>query len=261
MENTTVLVDISDRRVARITLNRPDVCNALNDDMINELSAALANINTSPDIRAVIFTGANNCFCAGLDIKWMERMAQTGSDDVSRRLAHLLLQIKDLRVPTVAMIDGPCVGGGVALAVACDISVTSEEAYFALPAVHLGAIPSIVAPFIIDGIGAHLARRYLLTGERFTPERAKEIHLIHAVCMRAQLEPTVGGFIDQLLQGGPAAIEACKDLISYCEDKTLNKKLVEDAARRGAKHRKSSEAREGLSAFLDKRSPSWAGDE
>ena len=78
--------------------------------------------------------------------------------------------------------------------------------------------------------------------------------------MRAQLEPTVGGFIDQLLKGGPAVIEACKDLISYCEDKTLNKKLVEDAARRGAKHRKSTEAREGMSAFLDKRGPSWAGD-
>ncbi len=257
MTDKTVLLEIDDKGVANLTLNRPDVCNALNDELINEMTSTIASFNSTVGLRVVVIRGANQCFCAGLDIAWMEKMAKAGPSVDGRRLAHLLLTVKTLNLPTIAVVDGPCIGGGVALASCCDISVASEEAYFSLPAVHLGAAPAIVAPFIIKAIGPHLAKRYLMTGERLSPARAREINLIHAVSMRAQLEQTIQGFIDQLLLGGPGALSTCKDMIAYCEDRPLDKYLIEEAARRTAKSRRSEEAKEGFNAFMEKRRPGW----
>ncbi len=252
----TVTLEIS-KGVARVTLNRPDLCNALNDELINDLTTMVANIHSAKDVRVVVITGANNCFCGGVDIGWMEKMAKDAPNDDGRRLAHLLFTVKTIHLPTIALIDGPCVGGGIALATCCDIAIASEEASFALPAVRLGASPTIVTPFIVNAIGAHQARRFLLTGEVFSAEKAKEINLIHAVCMRAQMEETLAGFIDQLVLGGPEALATCKDMIAYSEKHQLDNALIEEAARRATKIRQSEEAQEGLQAYKEKREPAW----
>ncbi len=258
MTTKTVLLETDARGVARLSLNRPTVLNALNDELIHEMTALIASVNSSPEIRVMVLTGNGRAFCAGLDVSWMEEMALAKSSDEARRLAHLLLMLKELSMPTIAAIHGPCMGGGVALASCCDVSIASDESQFALPAVHLGSEPAIVAPYIIKAIGAHQAKRYLLTGESFSAQKAREIGLVHAVSIAAHLDETVEYFLEHFLKGGPQTLANTKSLITYCEKNELNRALIDEAARRTVASRKSKEAIEGLTAFKEKRPPKWS---
>lgn len=247
----------SDRGLLSLTLNRLQVHNALDDALIDELTAALANATTDPAVRIILLRGAEDRFCAGMDISWMKRMAGSGPSDDARRLSNMLLMLKQLPKPTIALIEGCCLGAGVALASCCDIAIAAEESFFALPAVHLGAAPAVVAPFVVGAIGLHQTKRYCLTGERFTADTARDLGLVHAVCMGARLDETAAVFVDHLLRGGPRALADTKSLLSDYDGKPLSRDLVEDAARRTGQSRRSAEAQEGLSAFLEKRVPAW----
>lgn len=257
MSNQTVLLEEDTRGIATLTMNRPDACNALDGDMISSFAETLAILDKKPEIRAVVITGAGACFSAGVDITWMEHMMLGSPGEDARRLAHLLLTVKNLNKPTLALIDGVCFGAGIALTASCDIAITTEEAIFALPAVHLGAVSAIVAPFVTEAIGPRMTKRFLLTGERFSSEKAKEIQLVHSICMRAQLADTADEIIQNLLLGAPNAILASKEMLHEWQGRTLNQHLIEEAARLTTQLCHKPEAREGVAAFIEKRTPNW----
>jgi methylglutaconyl-CoA hydratase len=261
MNEQPVILSMEKGGIARLTLNRPEVRHALDQNLINTLTSLLAKIHTDKSIRVVILEGTGHCFSAGLDISWIQSMADSGTSDDARRLAYLLLTLKKLRQPTIAAIDGACVGAGVALATCCDILVATDEAYFQLPAIRIGAAPATVGPFIVAAIGAHQTRRYLLTGEKFTPQDALDIRLIHMMCTRSELSSTIEGLVNNLMLGAPGSLAETKDIIYEAEHRQLSKSSIEDAAKRTIRIRKSREAREGLSAFLEKRNPEWVDDD
>lgn len=252
-----ILKDINDDGVVTLRLNRPEAHNAIDDDTIDELSATLAHLNNDTAVRVVVVRGTGDSFCSGIDIAWMQHMARSGTADDARRVVHLLLALRNLHKPTIAVLEGTCVGGGVAVAACCDIALASEEASFSLPAVHLGTVPAVIAPFVIEAIGVVQARRYLLTGEEFSADKAREIGLVHAICMKAQMDDMLQGFIDNLCKGGPRALADTKDMLNRYANKPIGPSLIEDMAQRVVDSRKSEEAREGLAAFLEKRAPAW----
>ncbi|MGV6801344.1 MAG: enoyl-CoA hydratase-related protein [bacterium] len=244
--------------VLQLSLNREEVCNAMNDAMIEEISIALAQVNSDESIRVVTICGCTDFFSSGIDISWIEQMANTSQRDDVRRLAHLLLQLETLNKPTIALIDGICFGSGVALAACCDIVIASEGSSFALPAVNIGTSPAVIAPFLVKKIGLSHAKRFLLTGERFDAEQARLTGLVHAVTMQAQMQDCCNGFIDKLLLGGPRAISDCKEVLHSIHGQPVDRKMIEDVAKRMAQSRRSQEAKEGLAAYQEKRLPSWA---
>lgn len=252
-----LLIETDSSGVATLRMNRPETSNAIDDDTIDGMSAVLAQLNNSTSIRAVVIRGTDETFCSGVDIAWMQHMSKSGTADDARRVAHLLVSLRNLHKPTIAVLEGPCVGGGIAIAACCDIAIASEDAYFALPAVHLGTVPSVIAPFIIEAIGINQARRFLLTGERFNAEKARDIGLIHAVCMTAQIDETLAGIVEQLLQGAPRAQASTKEMLNAYAGRQINSTLIEDMARRVTDSRRTAEAQEGIAAFLEKRSPTW----
>lgn len=243
--------------VVSLRLNDPASHNAIDDATIDEMTGVLAKLQSSTDVRVVIIRGSDDAFCSGVDIAWMQHMLKSENADDARRVAHLLMSLRTLGKPTIALLEGPCIGGGVAVAACCDIVIATEEASFALPAVQLGTIPSVIAPFVIESIGLAQARRWFLTGERFSAEKAKELGLVHAVCMAAQKEETLAGFVDHLLRGAPRAMAGCKDMLNSYAGKPVGPALLDDMARRIIDSRRTDEAREGLDAFLEKRQPSW----
>lgn len=255
-----LLQTIDSRGVARLTMNRPELRNAFNEALIGAICDAIGRLNADPNVRAIVLTGAGQAFSAGADLNMMRRAAgysAVENRDDARRLAHMLHAIYASPKPAIALVNGPAMGGGVGLVAACDIAIVSEDAFFALSEVRLGLIPAVISPFVVQAIGARQARRYFLTGERFDAETAKRIGLAHMVAMPAQLEATLDGVIENLLACGPGAIAEAKDLIRAVKGRPITEAVMEDTADRIARLRASAEGKEGVSAFLEKRKPSW----
>ena len=249
--------------VATIWMNRPDLHNAFDETLITELTAACMELDDNPRIRVVILAGHGKSFSAGADLNWMKRAANNGIDENlndARALATMLRTLAEMKKPTIARIQGAALGGGMGLASACDIAVASSKAFFATSEVKFGIIPSAISPYVLRAIGARQATRYFQSAERINAERAREIGLVHEVVEPEQLEAKVQEIVLALLQGGPLAQAAAKDLIRAVDHQPVNDILVEDTAHRIAHLRATPEAREGISAFLDKRSPAWVGE-
>ncbi len=257
MTDQPVLKKIDDRGVATLTLNRPHVRNALDDEMLSGLTQNVAQLARDDGVRVIVLTGAGDAFCAGTDISWMEHLAQGKPADDARRLANTLFQLRACPKPTIARVNGAARGAGMALAIACDIAVAAEESDFALPAVHLGAVPAVIGPFITEAMGVHQTRRYALTGENFSALDARRLGVVHAVSLLAQLDDTIDRFVADLIKGGPVAQKETKALINEFGTKPVSQKTLSEAAKISAKIRKTDEAKEGLAAFIEKREPSW----
>ncbi|WOI54132.1 enoyl-CoA hydratase-related protein [Parvularcula sp. LCG005] len=257
MNASPILDQSEDAGIVTVTMNRPDVHNALDEALIAELTQTIVSLARRTDVRAVILTGNGPSFSAGTDISWMERLAAGKSADDARRLANLLFQIRSCPKPTIAKINGAALGAGIGLAVACDILVADDEAQFAFPAVRLGMVPAVIGPFVTEAIGVHQARRYFLTGESFSAEDARRIGLVHAICLGAHLDETVGGFVEQLLAAGPQSLRETKSLINAFGEAPVGQAILDEAAKASARIRRTDEAREGLSAFIEKRPASW----
>lgn len=245
--------------VARITLNRPQLHNAFDEHLIAELTDALASLGADAEVRAVVLTGSGKSFSAGADLGWMRRMAE--SDEAAnladaRRLEQLLRTLDELPKPTVAMINGAALGGGTGLTAACDIAIAAEHATFGTTEVRLGIVPATISPYVVRAIGARQARRYFLTGERITAAEAHGVGLVHEVVAATELEARTEHVLAALLAGGPAAIAEAKHLVRIVET-TGPEALGDVTARMIARRRTTPEAREGISAFLEKRAPSW----
>jgi len=252
-----------DGPVATIWMNRPDLHNAFDQDLIAELTAACKALDHDDDVRVVILAGRGKSFSAGADLNWMKRAAENGIDDNlddARALARMLRALAEMRKPTIARVQGAALGGGMGLAAACDIAVASTKAVFATSEVRFGIIPSAISPYVLRAIGARQAYRYFQSAERIDAVRAREIGLVHEAVEPEQLDTKVQEIVAALLQGGPLSQAAAKSLIRAVNNQPINDILVEETAHRIAYLRATPEAQEGIAAFLDKRQPNWIGD-
>jgi methylglutaconyl-CoA hydratase len=243
-----------------IWMSRPEVHNAFDETLIAELTEAIGSLDAEEGIRAIVLAGDGKSFSAGADLNWMKRqgaapLEQNLAD--ARKLAALFLAISNCQRPTLARVHGAALGGGMGLAAACDICIASTKAQFATSEVRLGIIPSAIGPYVIRAIGERQAYRYFQTAERITAQRAREIGLVHEVASPDDLDATVQQVVDALVLGGPHAQAAAKDLIRATGNRPIDDAMIEDTARRIAVLRATSEATEGLSAFIGKRSPAW----
>ncbi|MFQ5775490.1 MAG: enoyl-CoA hydratase/isomerase family protein [Kiloniellaceae bacterium] len=254
------LEEITDDGVARITLTRPEVHNAFNDTLIVELSAALQGLGTDERVRVVVLCAQGRSFSAGADLNWMQRMAGYSEEENlrdARALAGLMRTLNRLPKPTLALVQGPALGGGVGLVACCDIAVAAQTANFCLSEVKLGLIPAVIAPYVIPAMGERAARRYFLSAETFSAREALALGLVHVVVPDEALEDAGKKIIGALMKGGPNAQVAAKDLIFALSGRPIDDDAVEDTAARIARQRASAEGREGIAAFLEKRKPKW----
>lgn len=255
----TLEIEIA-HRVATIWMNRPDVHNAFDDILITELTQACHALDANDDVRVVVLAGRGKSFSAGADLNWMKRAANNGTEDNltdARALANMLRALAEMKKPTIARVQGAALGGGTGLTAACDIAVASTKAVFATSEVKFGIIPSAISPYVIRAIGARHAYRYFQSAERLSAQRAYEIGLLHEVVEPEALDAKVQEIVDALVQGGPKAQAAAKDLIRAVANKPINDAVVEDTAQRIAHLRATPEAKDGIAAFLDKRTPGW----
>ena len=253
-------LEIDARGVARLTLNRPEQHNAFDDTLIDALNQELEKLALDDSVRVVVLRAQGKSFSAGADLNWMRRLAdydEAQNQADAMRLAELMRNLNQLPKPTIARVQGAAFGGGVGLVACCDIAIASEQALFCLSEVKLGLIPAVISPHVINAIGARAARRYMLTAESFDAEQACRLGLVHEVVAAAELDAKVEKLIELLLECGPRAQSAAKDLILAIAGRPLDQDLVEETARRIASIRASAEGREGLNAFLEKRSPDW----
>jgi methylglutaconyl-CoA hydratase len=259
MHYTTIETDIA-HRIGRIWLNRPDVRNALNDQMIDELHQAFDAMMSNQLVHAIVLGGRGKAFCAGGDLSWMKTakgmsIEQAKAD--SMRLALLFRKIHDCPKPTIARVQGPAYAGGMGLVAACDIALCSKEVKFSLSEVKLGLIPATISPYVVKAMGANQARRYFITGEVFDAAEAYRIGYVHELVAAEELDVKVDAVLAHLLQGAPIALEETKQLLRDVTHRDIDDALGEDTAARIARVRASDEAQEGIKAFFEKRPPAW----
>jgi methylglutaconyl-CoA hydratase len=239
-----------DGRVLRVAMARPERRNAFDAALIDELAAAFADVG---DARAVVLSGDGTSFSAGADVEWMRSSVNLSYEENvadALRLRAMLDAIDSCPAPVVARVQGHALGGGCGLAACSDIVIAEPGAQFAFSEVKLGIVPAVISPFALAKIGTGAARRYFVTGERFSAEVALRIGLVHELA--EDLDAAVDRVVGELLSAGPEAARAAKELARA----TL---AAEETARRIAAHRTSDEGQEGLRAFLEKRPPGWRG--
>lgn len=245
--------------VEHLTLNRPDVRNAFNSEMIAELTAWAAAAHADASLRVVVLAGAGATFCAGADIGWMSQsLTFTEAENVrdATAMSEMFGALDSLPVPLIARIQGAALGGGCGLAAVSDIVVAEDEAIFGFTEVRLGILPAVISPFALAKIGVSAARELFLTGSRFDAKRAQAIGLVHAVTPIGELQRTVQHYIKELLTGSPAAIARAKTLIPRVAGRAPEE-VRALTAQAIAGQRVSPEGQEGLRAFLEKRKPAW----
>ena len=258
---TWTTLEAADREgVRRIGLARPKIHNAFDETLIAELTRAFRDAGADPGVRAVLLYSSGPSFCAGADLEWMRRTASYGRAENladAEALAAMLAAVAGCPKPTLARVQGNAFGGGVGLIACCDIAIGSDEALFALSEVKLGIIPSTIGPYVMAAIGERSARRYFVTGERFSAAEAHRIGLLHELVPLAGLDARVDEVLDALALAGPQAQREAKLLVRAIANRPIDAPLVADTVERIARVRATDEAREGLSAFLAKREPSW----
>lgn len=246
--------------VARVRLNRPDLHNAFDAGLIAALTDGLTAIGNNSSIRVVVLEGAGASFSAGADLNWMRGMA-AASESENRSdalaLARLMRTLDELPKPTIARVHGAAFGGGVGLVACCDIAIAADTAKFGLTEAKLGLLPAVISPYVIGAIGARQARRWFATAERFDAKTAVRMGLVHDVVSADQLDAAVQKQIDLLLKAGPVAAASAKLLIRSVSEAARRDALDDDNAALIARLRVSPEGKEGMSAFLDKRPPTW----
>ena len=256
----------SDGPVVRVTLNRPEVRNAFNEELIAELTAWADSVTATGPFdpahgrpRVAVLSGAGKVFCAGADLTWMSKMVgYTREENVrdARAMARMFDALDRLPIPLVGRIHGAALGGGAGLAAVCDIVVAAEDAAFAFTEVKLGILPAVISPFVLAKIGRSAARELFLTGARFAAARAREIGLVHAVTDEQELDRVIAKYVNDLMTSAPEAVAAAKTLIAEVSTRAAAG-ATEYSIDAIADRRVSPEGQEGMTAFLAKRPPSW----
>ncbi|MBU2603217.1 MAG: enoyl-CoA hydratase/isomerase family protein [Actinobacteria bacterium] len=264
MSGAPLLKRVDELGRATLTLNRPELRNAFDDELIVLLVEALKELERSSTVRVVMLAASGTAFSAGADLAWMRRMADYTFDENladAAALAALMATLAGLKKPTIALVQGPAVAGGLGLVACCDIALATEAATFGLPEVRLGLTPAVISPYVVAAIGARATRRYALTAEAFDAREALRIGLVHELLPDAEaLTARADSLTRAILQGGPNAIRATKELLEVVAHTPLDDDLVAWTARRTAETRASEEARGGLAAFFDKAEAPWLED-
>ena len=251
---------VRDGPVARVTLARPEVRNAFDEILIDSLTQAFLSFVDDPETRVVILEGEGPTFCAGADIEWMRRAgswSRAENEADAEKMARMLRAVDECPRPVIAVVQGAAIGGGVGLVAASDVAIAAEDAVFSLAEVKLGILPSVISPFVLRSIGVRQARRWFLTGERFGSAEARRIGLVHEVVPGADLAAAADAIVAALLTSAPEAVRVAKRLIGQVAGLTPDDAMPV-TVRTIADRRATDEAKEGLTAFLDKRSPSWS---
>jgi methylglutaconyl-CoA hydratase len=246
--------------VRNITLSRPDVRNAFNDEVIAELKAAFIEAGQAADVRCVVLAAEGPAFCAGADLNWMRRMADYTRDENladAGQLAAMLRAIYECPKPTIARVQGDVFAGGVGLVAACDMAVSVDTATYCLSEVKLGLIPATISPYVIRAMGARASHRYFLTAERFSAAEAHRVGLVHEVVAADALDTKVAELTSALVSASPNAVRACKRLVQDVAEREIDDALVAHTVAGIADIRSSAEGKEGVQSFLQKRKPSW----
>ena len=259
MKYETLRVDV-DKGVATIRMNRPEVRNAFNEAMIDELARAFQAVDADAAVRAVVLAGEGPAFCAGADLNWMKKMSGYSMEENradAMGLATMLNTIYMMKKPTVARVHGAAFAGGMGLVAACDIAVASDGAEFCLSEVKLGLTAATISPYVVAAMGERCARRHFLTAERFSAAEAFRIGLVHDIVPAEQLDASVDALLGHLLAASPAAIAASKELIRSVAHGAIDADMIAGTAARIAAARASADGKEGIRAFLEKRKPAW----
>lgn len=247
--------------VATLTLNRPEVHNAFDDVMIAELIDALTKVDQDSAARVLVLRSNGRNFSAGADLGWMRSMADKNYDENiadANELARLMATLDELSKPTIALIQGAAFGGAVGLAACSDIVLAEERSSFCLSEVKIGLIPAVISPYVMRAIGTRQARRYMLTAERFSAAQALQMGLVHDIV--EDFDTALADLIAAFLANSPAAVAACKQLIADIDQQPIAAESQRLTIERIAEIRVSAEGQEGLTAFLEKRSPNWKKD-
>lgn len=258
--NDNLQVIVSDIGVARIIINRPNLHNAFDDVLIQNMLQVLKEFDQDLKIKVVQIAAKGKIFSSGADINWMQGTMSYSFDENIKdatALSDLMETLKFLSKPTIVQIQGAVFGGGVGLVACCDIAVASTAASFCLSEVKIGLIPAVISPYVIAAMGERAARRYMLTAEQFSASDAKNMGLIHQVVSPEELNSTVQNITEKLLRNSPQAVNAAKKIINRVSENPYNKAHIKKNIEAIAAIRISQEAQEGLAAFLEKRKAVW----
>jgi len=252
-------VDIH-KPIASVLLDRPDIHNAFNDELVKLVTDAFTELGARDDVRVIVLRGNGKSFCAGADLNWMKRMIHYSREqniEDARAVGRMYLTIANCPKPVIARVHGAALGGGAGLVAACDIGIAMESVQFGFTEVKLGIIPAIIAPFVIARVGPGRAREFFITGERFLAPVALNIGLIqHVATHEAALDGLIDSKISQILTSAPGAIAAAKELVFGVAARTLASSL-EFAAYAIARARTADEGQAGMQAFLERQKPPW----
>jgi len=247
-------------RILTVTLDRPEVRNAFNGELIEELTKCFVAASQDGEIRTIVFTGAGSSFCAGADLHWMKKMVGYSEEENyadAKQLDYMFHTIDTCPKPVVAKVNGAALAGGIGLVAVSDLALTTIDAKFGFTEVRLGIVPAVISPYVLRKISLSHVRELFLTGEIFSASRAKEIGLVHEVVEAGSLDDRVAQCVQAILKGGANAQAACKAWIRILAEEGDLDKTREQSARLIAGLRVSPEGQEGMAAFLEKRKPAW----
>lgn len=261
MSTTATLTQLDERGVARITLARPEVLNAFDEQMILQLADAFAQFGANAAARVIVLAGEGRLFCAGADVAWMQRQSENSHEANvadARRFAAMLQAIQECPKPVIARVHGHAFGGGVGLLAAADVVVAAEGARFAISEARFGILPSVIGPYIAQALGPRQAKRLAMTTEQFNADEALRLGLVHRLVAPADLDATVEAVIVAILESGPIALGEIKRLFAEIGGRPIDDRIRELTAQTIARVRGSDEAKEGFAAFFAKRPPAWS---
>ncbi len=260
MTDAVVNVSIDARGIAIVSLNRPAANNAYNGEMLTALLAAVQSAAADAAVRVVIVRGAGRHFQAGADLNWLREISSKDAKanlEASRLTAGAMRALNELGKPTIALVNGACIGGGTGLVASCDVVIAERSAYFAISEARWGVAATIIFPQLNDAISVRQVRRYATTGENFSAQRAQELGLVHELCEPGQLDAAAAPIIDAWLAAAPGSIELSKNSAMKCSRSLFDTETFERLVAEHAGKRQSAEALEGLEAFAQRRLPAW----
>ncbi|HLI22227.1 MAG TPA: enoyl-CoA hydratase-related protein [Stellaceae bacterium] len=259
MSETRILIERGARGVATITLNRPDRGNAYDDVMLRELADVFAKLDDDANVRVVVLRGAGKHFCVGADIGWHRANQQKPAREreAGPKLIDVLLALDRLAKPTIAVLQGAAVGGGLAFALCCDVALAREDAFFSIPEVRIGLMPGPLVPLFLRAMSYRAFRRYGLSGERFSSAEAKALGLVHDLARPDAVEAMLAKQIEEFLLSAPGAIAGLKSLAAKLAPPAITEAVLRELEEAGRGMLETEEAKEGVASFLEKRKPRW----
>ena len=260
MPNSLVLINTDPRGVATVTLNRPEVNNSYNSEMLHAISDGLSQMALEDRVRLIVLKGNGSHFQAGADLNWINQVSSLSNEEnitVSKLTADTIRSLDSCPKPTIALIHGGCFGGGTGIVAACDIAIASFDAVFSISEVRWGLHAGPIIPQLVNAIGVSNTRRFAITGEKFNAIQAQKLGLIHEVCEEGELENVSQPIIDAILKNSPNGILDTKRIIFEVGGLVLENETYTELIRNHAHKRSSAEATEGLASFREKRDASW----